>query len=249
MQKEYINEASWSQIMLFFRQRNDIYIGCEKTFKRFIEAVLWITRTGTQWRQLPLEYGNWNTVYVRFNEWSKKNIWTDFFESCKQLPDLEYVMIDSTIIRANACAAGYGTQEQQALGRSVGGFTTKIHVVADALGNLLKFSITQGKQHDITQASGLLKEYKNAYVLADKGYDSQALREQLTNQDCIPTIPSKSNSLSPCRYDKHIYKERHLVECLISKIKFFRRVFSRFDKTARNYTAFISLVGAILWLR
>lgn len=145
---------------------------------------------------------------------------------CKT-PDLEYVMIDATIIRAHACAAGYGDQEQEGLGRSKGGFTSKIHAKVDALGNPLKIIITSGQRHDITQAKALLKDVTNAYVIADRGYDSKI----------------------PWKYDKYIYKERHAIECFFSKIKQFRRVFSRFDKSSRNFASFLAFVGACLWLR
>ena len=249
MQEEYINEASWGKMLIFFKARKDIYIGPACDLKRFIEAVYWIARTGAQWREIPEKYGNWNTIFKRFNEWSKKKIWEGLMTFCIQDPDLENIMIDASIVRANACAAGYGNQREEALGRSAGGFSSKIHAVVDALGNPLKFALTAGQQHDVTQAAALLLEFKSAYILADKAYHSSVLREQLIKQNCVPVIPSKSNSLVPAPYDKHLYKERHVIECFFSKIKYFRRIFSRFDKTAGNYLSFLAFVGAVIWLR
>jgi transposase len=135
------------------------------------------------------------------------------------------------------------------LGRSKGGFTTKIHAVVDALGNPLKFTITAGQRNDITQANSLLRNISNAYVIDDKGYNSKELRFQLFQQNCIPVIPSRSNNKHPFQYDEDIYKERHAIECLFSKMKHFRRIFSRFDKSACNFIAFLSFVGACIWLR
>ena len=249
MKKEYINEVAWNQIFNFLKTCKNIYPGNGNKCKNFIEAIFWMARTGAQWRELPEEYGNWNTVFKRFNEWSQKKIWAALLEFCVQDPDLEYVSIDATIVRAHACAAGYGDQETQGLGRSKGGFSSKIHAKVDALGNPLQIIITSGQRNDITQAELLLKNVTDSHVLADKGYDSQAVRDQILDQGGTPEIPSRSNSKSPAEYDKEIYKERHVIECFFSKIKYFRRVFSRFDKSARNFASILSFVGALIWLR
>lgn len=249
MEKEYITEAAWSQIMKFLKSCKNIYIGSEKQCKNFIEAIFWMSRTGAQWREMHDRYGNWNSVFKRFNAWSKKNVWAKLLEFCAQKPDLEYVMIDATIVRAHTCAAGYGEQKIEGLGRSVGGFTSKIHTKVDALGNPLQFIITPGQTSDVTQAKKLLDNVSSSYVIADKAYGSSIIRAYIKEKNCIDVIPSKANSLQPIEYDKHIYKERHAIECFFSKIKYFRRVFSRFDKSARNFTAFLSFVGACIWLR
>lgn len=86
-------------------------------------------------------------------------------------------------------------------------------------------------------------------MLADKGYDANYLRSDLQQEGCTTVIPGRSNRLLTIEYDKHIYKERHLVDCLFSKIKQFRRIFSRYDKSMRNFMAFLSFAGACLWLR
>ena len=249
MQREYIKNEAWVKIFYFLRNEKGIYIKSEKQVKKFVEAIYWMARTGAQWRELPIKYGRWNSVFKRFNSWARKNIWRDLFEFCIQEPDLEYVSIDTTIVRAHACAAGYGKQENEGLGRSNGGFTSKIHVKVDSLGNPLKFVITPGQHHDITQAETLVKTTKKSYLLGDKGYDADSFRTILKKQKCISVIPSKSNRKIPYDYDKHIYKERYVVECFFSKIKYFRHIFSRFDKSISNFYSFISFVGAIIWLR
>lgn len=118
MKKEYINEASWNKILIFLKSVKNIYLGDEKRCKAFMEAVYWMMRTGAQWRELPEEYGNWNTVFKRFNAWSKKDIWGDLHIFCIEEPDLESIMVDATIVRAHACASGYkkGQQALQGLG-------------------------------------------------------------------------------------------------------------------------------------
>ena len=112
----------------------------------------------------------------------------------------------------------------------------------DSLGNPLRFILTGGQQHDITQAEGLIDGYEGEYVLADKGYDSQGFRQHILERGMTPVIPPRSNRKQPCDYDAHLYRERHLVECFINKIKHYRRIFSRFEKLAPDTLAsFISL--------
>ena len=164
MHKEYITDEAWVKMLVFFKGVNEIYIGEEANLKKFIEAIYWITRTGAQWREVPEKYGNWNSVFTRFNAWSKKNIWGKLMEFCVQDPDLEYLSIDATIVRAHACAAGYGNQAEQGLGRSKGGFSTKIHAKVDALGNPLKLIVTPGQSSDFTKASELIKEATGSYI-------------------------------------------------------------------------------------
>jgi len=249
MEKEYIKNEAWAKIFDFLKTIKEIYVRCEKKVKKFIEAVYWMVRTGAQWRELPRDYGRWNSIFKRFNAWSKKGILEKLFTFFSKDSDLEYVMIDATIVRAHACSAGYGIQENEGLGRSKGGFTTKIHAKVDALGNPLKLIVTSGQTSDFIKAEELIGETTGAYVIGDKGYDSDNIRAKIRNQKCTPVIPGKSNRKIPVEYDTHIYKERHLVECFFSKLKFFRRVFSRFDKSVRNFASFLFFVGAILWLR
>jgi len=251
MQKEYINEVVWGKMFNFFQDRKDIYIGSEAKLRGFVTAFCWVLKSGADWRSLPSTYGKWNSVFKRFNEWSKKNIWHDFFQFCIQDPDLEWVMIDSTIVRAHQCASGYkkGQAEEQGLGRSKGGLSSKIHIITDALGNPLKFIVTPGQRSDITQAQALADGIQSASVLADKGYDCDAFRALLSQQECIPVIPFRINRKGEHIYDKELYKERNIVESFISKIKQFRRIFSRYDKSLRNYMSLLLFAGALVWLR
>jgi transposase len=247
----YIKTQEWEQIIVILRIRKDIKTKNESKLRRFIEAIWYMARSGCQWRLLPRIYGSWRAIHMRFKNWADKGIWADLFEQVKVDPDMEATMIDATIVRAHACSAGYkkDSQDQEALGRSKGGFTTKVHALVDALGNPLKFILTSGQRHDITQADSLVRDLENTMLLADKGYDSNALVEQLEGQKCIAVIPPKKNRKHQRDYDKHVYKERHLIECFFGKIKHFRRVFSRFDKTATAFMSFLQFVGALIWLR
>jgi len=248
-----LRDGQWPKIRAFLKKEPGIYAGGESGIRLFIEAVLRIMRSGAQWRLLPKECGLWNSVYKRFARWSGKGVWERFYSFCAGDADMELLIPDSTVIRAHPCAAGalkkHGGQEKQALGRSRGGFSTKIRIAADALGNPLKFILTPGQNHDITQAEALTAGFRPGAVPADKGYDSDPYRQYLQERGIVPVIPPRSNRKNPQDYDRHLYEERHLVECFINKIKHFRRIFSRFDKLSERYMSFLHFAGVLIWLR
>ncbi len=249
--KYYIKSENWQIIYSILKEIKGIRISNEAQTRLFLEGVYFIMRTSSQWRELPTYYGKWRSVHKRWESWSRKGIINQVLSEISKDYDGDSIMIDATIVRAHPCAAGYKKDSQmlQALGRSKGGFTTKIHAVVDGLGQALKFSLTPGNRHDITQASYLIDGYKDTQILADKGYDSQDLLEQIKNQNCTAVIPPRSNRKCPRIYDRHVYKERHLIECFFNKIKQFRRVFSRFEKKASSFMAFLSYASIIIWLR
>ena len=142
-----------------------------------------------------------------------------------------------------------GGQAAQALGRSRGGFSTKVHTSVDALGNPLRFTLTAGQRHDITQAEALVIDLDSEYVIADRSYDSDDFVQFIITNGAIPVIPPRSNRKALREYDEHLYQERHLVECFINKIKHYRRIFSRFEKLDSRYLGFLHFGGALIWLR
>ena len=139
--------------------------------------------------------------------------------------------------------------DEQCLGRSRGGHSTKIHLATDALGNAIRFILTGGQRNDITQAEALIENLFPDYMLADKGYDADKFVLLLKNRNSEVVIPSRINRKIQREIDLDLYKERHLIECCIGKLKHFRRVFSRFDKLAKNYLSFVQFAGTIVWLR
>lgn len=117
----------------------------------------------------------------------------------------------------------------------------------------MTFTLTAAQASDIGQASILLEQSRRfgscTFVIADKGYDSAELRHQIAALGAQPVIPYRRNVLNPQPVDFHLYKERHLVECFINKIKHYRRLFSRYDKLASRFLGFLHFVSALIWLR
>ncbi len=113
----------------------------------------------------------------------------------------------------------------------------------------MRFTLTGGQSHDITQAKELIADYVCEHVIADKAYDSQEFLQSIIDRGAIPVIPPRSNRKEPHSYDEYLYRERHLVECFIGKIKHYRRIFSRFEKLASSYLGFLHFVAALIWLR
>ena len=159
-------------------------------------------------------------------------------------------MIDGSIVKAHQHAAGaVGGQYKQALGRSVGGFSTKIHAKVDALGLPLKFILTGGQEHEINQAAALVDDNICDYLLADRAYDCNDFRKKLQDNSITAVIPSKKNRLSKIQHDTHIYKERNLIERLFHKLKNFRRIATRYDKTSAMYMGALTVASILLWLK
>ena len=134
------------------------------------------------------------------------------------------------------------------MGRSRGGFGTKLHIAVDGLGNPVEFVLTGGQEADINQGPALIEGHDAKAVIADKGYDGDDFVATIEARGAEAVIPPKKNRIFKREYDKHTYKERNLAERFINRIKQFRRVATRYEKTARNFLGFVHVAAIMVLL-
>ena len=140
--------------------------------------------------------------------------------------------------------------EDKAVGCTRGGLNTKLHAIVDGLGNPVKFLLSAGNDNDCVHAVELLEnvELCGSNVLADRAYGAQSIREYISEHGANYVIPPQSNVSNPWPADWYLYKERHLVECFFQKIKWFRRIATRYDKLDASFLAFVYLAAIAILL-
>lgn len=141
-----------------------------------------------------------------------------------------------------------GEQDQE-LGRSKGGFSSKLHACCDALGNPLRFFVTAGQRSDYIKALDLIEGKCMKVLIADRGYDANYMIEAAEAVNAESVIPPRFHRKALREYDKALYKERNLIERMFNKIKHFRRVATRYDKLAISFLSFVHIAGIYLWLK
>src|SRR5438477_8002865 len=102
----FLNKDQFEKLYEFLQSERNIHVKKRREIRRFVEAIFWLARSGAQWRLLPVAYGDWNGVYKRFARWTELGVWERMFCYFARDPDMESVLLDSTIVRAHACAAG-----------------------------------------------------------------------------------------------------------------------------------------------
>ncbi len=252
-----IGDAVWEKIAGLLPGKTSDRGVTARDNRLFLEAVLWRIRTGLPWRDLPREFGNWNNVFKRFRRWVQAAVFERIFGVLSDEPDFEYAMIDGTIVTAHQKASGAkGGTKQQAIGRSRGGLTTKIVALVDALGerareggNLVRFVLLPGQRHDIVGVAPLIAGVSFDALLGDKAFDADWLRADLGERGAVAVIPPKSNRKVIIDYDKAMYRWRHLVENYFAKLKEFRSIATRYDKTDESFSANINLAAALIAAR
>lgn len=235
--------------------------------RAFLNAVLWLLRTDAPWRDLPPCYGNWSSIATRFYRWCRQGVWQHILEQRQRLADqrqtIDWTMhyVDTTVVRAHHHAAcSRGDQGRQALGRSRGGFSTKIHVKCEGNGKPLAILLTGGERHEMMGFVPLLNagrvkrqgagrpRHRPKRLVGDRGYSNHKARRELSRRGITPVIPPKAGQAQPWRYDRLAYRERNRVERMILWMKRFRRVATRYEKQAVHYGAFVTFAAALQWL-
>jgi transposase len=144
---------------------------------------------------------------------------------------------------------GSGGQNDQALGRSRGGFGTKIHGSFDGLGHPVELILTGANESDIAQAEALLADHTPEAVIADKGYDKKAFVEEVESRGSEAVIPTQKDRKQQREIDRHRYRERNVCERFWSKAKQYRRVATRYEKKAANFLAFVKVAAMMVMLK
>ena len=136
------------------------------------------------------------------------------------------------------------------MGRSRGGLTTKIHAVVDADGRPIRLALTAGQAHDGRMAEPMLQDIsRGAILLADKAYDTNALREFTKQRHAWANVPAKANRKASFPFSAWVYRQRNLVERFFCKLKQFRGIATRYDKDPMNFLAAVKIAAARIWIR
>lgn len=250
-----ISDENWERIKDLLPGRPGQPGWTSQDNRKFIDAILYLAKTGMAWRDLPKSFGKWNSIWRRFDRWCRKGTWQAVFEVLQD-PDLEWLIFDSTAIRAHPAAAGAkknpdgtGGQEEQELGRSRGGFGTKIHAAVNGLGLPVRLILSPAQDADVTHAQELIEGIPFQIGIGDKAYDSKALINLIERKGGTVVIPSRKNNKTQRVVDGDLYKERNLVERFWSKVKQYRRAATRYEKTARNFLGLIHVVSIMILLK
>ncbi len=153
MPRLMLSDEHWLKLRAIMRKEK---IYDKPNLRLLVEGIFYRLRVGCPWRDLPDYFGHWNTVYKRFNHWSSKGKLMKIFQSLVDEPDLEWEFIDGSIVKAHQHSAGAASPEDQGIGESRGGKTTKIHMPIDAFGLPISFIITGGEVHDCKVAPVLI---------------------------------------------------------------------------------------------
>jgi transposase len=251
-----MTEEDWSIVLEVFSAARSRRGEPGHDDRGFLKALHYFTVHNITWRALPAEFGNWNSIWKRFWRLSRAGVFEAFFQLLAETSKTAHIvqMFDSTVVRAHVSAAGAkGGQQNQALGRSRGGFSCKIHLKTDFDGLPIAFHLTGGQISDSTQLTTSLDigpEIKPRAAMTDKGYDSKVNRAACHERGVVPVIPYRLNVKSrPKFFPKLLYKTRARVEQAIGKLKRFKRVAMRCEKTKVSFDAIVSFACTMILVK
>ncbi len=204
------------------------------------------------WNQLPERYGKWNSVWRCYRRWCAKGLWGYILARLNdEAPTDEALLIlDASHMKVHQDATRTSqTSEDQLLGKTKGGRNTKLSAVVNAQGKAKHLVLVPGNQHDSKSAKETLGEaLSGSTVLADKGYDTDEIRDFIEQHGGIVNIPPKSNRVEVLPYDKELGKKRPRIENFFCRIKSYRRVATRYDKLPETYLGFVTLSAIADWV-
>ncbi|MFP3710109.1 IS5 family transposase [Paraburkholderia sp. SIMBA_009] len=250
-----ITEAQYQRIEHCLpRQRGNVSL----TNLQVLNAILYVAEHGCKWRGLPKRFGRWHTIYTRMNRWSRSGVLDRVFTELQREQivrvRIEAVSLDSTVVKVHPDGTGaFKKNGPQSIGKSRGGWTTKIHMVAADARTAITFALSPGQAGDAPEGRALLQSLgptnRPLHLIMDKAYEGDETRQLALDLGFIPVVPPKSNRLEPWEYDREMYKRRNEVERLFRRLKGFRRIFSRFEKLDTMFLAFINFALIVDGLR
>ena len=244
----HLTDSQWKKIEFFFpaiRRRGRPPLNSRVV----LNGILWILRSGARWRDLPICYGNWNSVYHKFRQWIKGGLFEKILRALNFATNKYLlVQIDSTFCKVHKHGLGaHKRNATQAIGKSRGGYNTKIHALVNEYFQLIGVVLTGGQIHDSECAITLLSTVNlvGKTVLADKAFNSEKIRVFIQEQGATVCVPDKSNAIIKHNFDAQLYKQRNIVERFFQRIKEFRHIAIRFDKLDICFLNFIFLAAFI----
>jgi transposase len=205
--------------------------------RRVLNGIFWVLRSGAPWHDLPATFGPYTTYYNRFVRWGRAGVWDQIMDALAAGHDTAVQMIDTSVVRVHQHGACIAANNEQDMGRSRGGLTTKIHAVVDTNGLPVQLDLTPGEAHDNRLCSVLLCELRpRTMLLADRGYDADWIRTLASDQGAWANIPPKQNRRESICFSPYLYRARNLVERFFNKIKQCRRVPSG-SRSRRSFCA------------
>ena len=187
-----ISDETWALLEPHLPGRWGVWGGIAKDNRLLINAVFWILRTGAPWRDLPPDYSGWSDTHRRFIRWRDQGIWEKRLDILIDEPNHEWLMIDASHCKVHPHAAG-AKGGNQTMSRTKGGSTPRPIWAVDAHGLPVRVLITSGTTTDCTQASTLIEGIDTDHLIADRGYDTDALLQQAATQGMNAVIPPKKN--------------------------------------------------------
>ena len=231
MPRIMLTDKRWKKLLQVMMGTGRVYN--KPKHRMTFEGILFRMRTGVPWRDLPSEFGEWSSIYRRFNLWSRKGILQLLFNTLSTMADFEWVFLDGSIVRAHQHSTGAATPQSESIGKSRGGNSTKIHLAVDSGGLPVCFDLSEGQRNDIVHAESLVEQLDEVNtIICDKGYDSDPFRDfvQLKGGTTVIAKRNYGQDIDKESMDWCLYKYRHLVENAFAKIKHYRAISNRYDK-------------------
>ncbi|UFN51590.1 IS5 family transposase (plasmid) [Roseomonas sp. OT10] len=214
--------------------------------RRFVGACFLVLRQGCSWAELGCLVPSADAARRRFRRWARKGVFERLFQSSQPRAAPDVLHVDSTSVKCHRTSTGARGGGEEGIGRSRGGLTSKVHHAVDGLGFVRRLLVTPGQQADCRHAGALTEGLQPVFVVGDRAYDTDTLRGHWHGRGIGVCVPPRRNRVVRHAYDEALYRTRHLVENAFNRLKDFRRMSLRLDKTHASFRAFACLAAALI---